>query len=591
VAAGRARGSLLLRGGRVINVFSNEILTADVLIAGRLVAAVGPDLGADADEVIDLAGAHLAPGLIDGHVHLESSLVTPEKYADAVLPRGVTSVVCDPHEIANVAGEQGVRWLLDATEELALDVYVTVPSCVPSTPFETTGADFELDAMERLLRHPRVVGVAEIMSFAAVVAGAPDVLAKAALAASNSLPADGHAPGLRGRALQAYVASGIASDHESTTLDEGLEKLRAGLFLMIREGSVSRDLANHLPLLDPRHGERIGFVTDDRLPPDLLTEGGVDHLVRSAIKAGADPAYAVRCASHNNANHYRLARRGAVAAGFFADLVVLGDLTAFTAAAVYKDGRLVARGGELVSRPRPEASPNLHGPESDGVVDRTVRLGGLKGSAFAIAAPADGESLLCIGASGNQLVTRRLTVNPKVENGRVIADLDNDVLKLACVERHGRGGGVGLGLVNGFGLRAGALASSVGHDHHNLMVVGATDADMLLACRRLEALGGGFVIVEDGAVLGELALPLAGLLTDAPLEDVAAALERLDAIAASLGNRLPSPFMALSFLGLAVIPKLKLTDRGLVDVERGALVDLVAGNRGLADGGAQSPND
>ena len=552
-----------------MNVFSNELLEADVLLAGRLVAAVGPDLGAEADAVVDLDGAYVTPGLIDGHLHLESSLVTPEQYAATVLPRGVTAVVCDPHEIANVAGEAGVSWLLDATADLQLDVWVTVPSCVPSTSLETAGADFDLAAMSRLIAHERVVGVAEIMSFPDVVAGSEQVLAKAALAEEHGLVAEGHAPGLRGRGLQAYVAAGIGSEHESTAADEGLEKLRAGLFLMIREGSVTRDLAAHLQLVEPRHGERIGFVTDDRLPHDLLTEGGVDHLVREAVRGGADPAYAVRCASHNNALHYRLPRRGAVAAGYFADLAVVPDLAAFRPTLVYKDGEMVARDGRPVAR-----AQQLFGAD-DAVVRDTVRLpADLSAASFAVPVPTGAGATRCVVALPNQIVTGSELVEPPLEGGLALADPDNDLAKLACVERHGRTGGVATCFVKGFGLKRGALATSVGHDHHNLLVVGVDDDDMLAACRRLAELGGGFLAVNGGEVLAELPLPLAGLVTNAPLPQVAAQLATLDEVAAGLGVTLPAPFMALSFLGLAVIPELKLTDLGLVDAAAGELVAL-----------------
>lgn len=576
VAAGRRAGTLLFKNAKVVNVFTNEIVTSDVLLAGRLIAAVCPGLADAADRVLDLDGAYLAPGLIDGHLHLESALVTPAGYARAVVGRGVTGVVCDPHEVANVAGEAGVSWLLAATEGLPLDVWVTVPSCVPSSPFETVGADFPLAAMERLLEHPRVVGVAEIMSYAEVVAGDAAVLAKAALAESRAMPAEGHAPGLSGRALQAYLASGIGSDHESTTLEEGREKLRAGAFLMVREGSVTRDLAALLPLIEPNSGDRIGFVTDDRLPHDLLNEGGVDHVLRSAIAGGVDPAYAFRCATLNNASHYRLARRGAVAPGYFADLVVFGSLADFRADSVYKDGRLVATDGVVA----PAELVDRTGVAADAAVTHSVKPPPLSPGALRLGVPSAADrgagTVRCIVVVDNQIITTTRRVVPRVVEGAIVADVERDILKLACIERHGRTGGVGVGLVSGFGLTAGALASSVGHDHHNLMVVGVEDDDMLAAVARLRYLGGGLVVIEGGKVVAELALPLAGLITYQPLEVVKDALDALDLAAGSLGNRLPSPFMALSFLGLPVIPSLRLTDMGLVDVELGRLVTLLS---------------
>lgn len=580
VAAGREPGTLLLTNARVVNVFTNEVVTSDVLLAGRLIAAVCPDIDDAAATRIDLDGAYLTPSLIDGHVHLESSLVTPASYARAVLPRGVTGVVCDPHEIANVAGEAGVEWLLASTHELQFDVWVTVPSCVPSTLFETIGADFPLAAMERLLAQPRVVGVAELMSYPDVVAGSSETLAKVALAELRGMPAEGHAPALGGRALNAYLASGIGSDHESTTLEEGREKLRAGAFLMVREGSVTRDLAALQPLVDVGAGDRIGFVTDDRLPHDLLSEGGVDHVVRAAIAGGADPAYALRCATYNVALHYRLPRRGAVAPGYFADLVVCDDLAAFMPSRVYRHGALVARDGattEAVRQSAPRATPDT--------IVASVNLPRLSVDALRLEAPGrrtvdtdGGENgpgaVRCIVAIENQILTRTELVVPTVIDGAIVADPERDLLKLACIERHGRNGGISVGLVSGFGLRRGALGSSVGHDHHNLMLVGADDHDMLVAAEHLRAMAGGFVVVADGRVIADLPLPLAGLITDEPLETVRAALDALDDAAEAIGNRLPSPFMALSFLGLPVIPSLRLTDMGLVDVEAGRLVPL-----------------
>jgi len=576
VAMGVSAATWRLERGRVVNVFTNEIVDAAVLLAGRLVAAVltrVPGGYPEAERVHDLGGALVRPGYVDGHVHLESSLVTPAQYARCLLPRGVTGVVCDPHELANVAGEEGVRWLLDASAELPFDVWVTVPSCVPSSPFETVGGEFGPAAMERLMDDPRVVGVAELMSFSDVIAGDEEVLAKAFLGEERGLCVEGHAPSLVGPGLQAYLASGVASDHESTTLEEGREKLRSGAFLMIREGSVTRDLDALMPLVDSRNGDRVGFVTDDRLPHDLLHEGGVDLLVQRAVLAGMDPAYAARCASYNVANHFGLPRRGAVAAGYVADLAVCRDLTAMPEL-VFKEGVLVARDGELLEGASGDAGWGV----GDGVPTallRSVRLPRLTEESFRLTAPA-GKARV-IRATPNQILTRGETALPTVEEGLVVADPTRDLLKLACVERHGKGGAVGVGLVSGFGMGRGALASSVGHDHHNLMCVGANDADMLVACSRLRDLGGGLVAIDEGVVLAELPLPFGGLLTDLTLEDTRDLLDDLDAAARALGCELPSPYMALSFLGLAVIPELRLTDLGLVDVTARKLVPFGAG--------------
>lgn len=572
VASGREKASLLLAGGQLVNVFTNEVHPADVLLAGRLIAGIfDPDDGEatarrrNAVEVLDLHGAFVAPGLIDGHVHIESSLVSAAEYARGVLGRGVVGVVCDPHEIANVAGEPGVRWLLDATAELPFDVWVTVPSCVPSSPFETVGAEFGLDAMRRLTAHPRVVGVAELMSYPDVVAGHEVALAKARLGEERSLTVEGHAPGLTGAPLQAYLASGVGSDHEATRVEEGLDKLRSGAVLLVREGSVTRDLDALLPLVHESHGDRVAFVTDDRLPHDLLAEGAVDLLVRRAVAAGVNPAYAVRCASLNVASHYRLPRRGAVAAGYFADIAVVPDLAAFAPSTVLKEGKVVAVDGDVSPAVLPQRTEEL-----DETVLNTVVLPDLTAGSLRLAAP--GGSVRCVVALPNSILTSQRAVVPTVEDGAVVADPARDLLKLACVERHGKNGNVAVGLVSGFGLSAGALATSVGHDHHNLMLVGAEDADMLAAARRLAELGGGFVAVHRGEVLAELPLPLGGLMTNRSLAATRADLDALDEAARSLGCVLPSPYMALSFLGLAVVPELRLTDMGLVDVPQGRLV-------------------
>ena len=565
VAMGRRTGSLLLKNARLVNVFTLEIQHTHILLAGRLVAAVGLEYAqARAEEVVDLEGRWVAPGLIDGHVHLESSLVSPAEYARGVVPRGVTGVVTDPHEIGNVAGVAGIEWLAEASEGLPLEVWITVPSSVPSTPLETSGATLGLAEIERLLAHPRVVGVAELMSFPAILAAEAGELEKVILAERFRKSPEGHAPTLMGPALQGYLASGITSDHESTTLEEGRAKLEAGCFLMVREGSTTRNLEALAPLMQPRYGDRIGLVTDDRLPSDLLAEGGVDFLVRKAIGLGADPAYAIRAGSWNVARHYRLVRRGAVAPGFQADLVVLDDLHDFRAQAVYQRGQRVAQAGRLVV-----ALPKTSASEA---VSQTVRLSDLHPQDLRI--PAEVGKVRVIRAIPHQVLTAEEHLQPTIHNGEIVADPSRDLAKLVCFERHGKNGQIGKGLVTAFGLQRGALACTVGHDHHNLMAVGVSDTDIVTAARRLLALGGGMVAVADGQVLAELALPIAGLMTDEPLEVVNRKLEALAQAAQSMGVTLPDPYMVLSFLGLAVIPELRLTDFGLVDVHKGALVPL-----------------
>ncbi len=566
VAAGRRAGTRLFAHARVVNVITGEIQDGGVLLAGRLIAGVGNACAdAAAEEIIDLEGRWLVPGLIDGHVHLESSLVAPGEYARAVVPRGVTGVVCDPHEIGNVAGVDGIRWFLDASEGLPLDIWVAMPSCVPSSPLETSGARLGLDEIISFMDHPRVVGVAELMDVHGVVAGRDEVLAKALLAEMYRKVCDGHAPLVRHRSLQAYLTAGVASDHESTDLEEALEKLRAGCFLMVREGSVSRNLEALVPLIQTRYNDRIGLVTDDRLPNDLLDEGSVDFLVRRAIRLGADPVLAVRCATWNVARHFHLPRRGAIAPGYLADFAVVDDLDRFHVRAVYKEGGRVAEDGHLQA-----AIPSL--PAATTTMRQTVRIPDLSLSSFRLAAGT--TPVRCLKLVPGQILTEQVWIDPRRANGEVVADPARDVAKLVCVERHGRARTIGVGLVTGFGLREGALASTVAHDHHNLMAVGTRDDDILAACRRLREIDGGFVAVAGGEVKAELPLPLGGLMTDRPLAAVRHRLDALEAAARGLGVSIPSPFMALSFLGLPVIRELRLTDLGLVDVASGRVVPL-----------------
>lgn len=560
-ACGRRPGSLLLQNVRLVNVYSAEIYEADVLLAGRLIAGVGH--GFAAEQVLDLAGYTLLPGLIDGHMHLESSLVEALEYARAVVPRGVTAVVCDPHEIANVLGLEGVRYILRSAAGLPLDVFATASSCVPATALETAGAAFGLDEIATVLDLPEVVGVAELMNFPGIVAGDPDQLAKAFLAETRGLVADGHAPGLTGPGLHAYAVAGVRSDHECITAEEAVEKLRAGLTVMIREASGAHNLEALLPAVTTANSDRFLLVTDDVLPHDLVRQGGVDHAVRRAVARGLDPITAVQMATLNPARYFGLARRGAVAPGHLADLVAVEDLQELRAHLVFKEGRLVARDGELLA--------SLPG-RRDGAVRDTVRLPALTPDRLAL--HHAGGPARVIGLMPGQITTRQLIVTPKVERGQAVPDPERDLAKLVVIERHGRSGRVGAGLVNGFGLTRGALASTVAHDSHNLVACGMNDADILVAARALAECGGGFAVADGGRVLARLPLPVAGLMSTESLEVVIAGLDDLNAAARALGVQLENPFMALSFLALPVIPELKLTDAGLVDVARGQVVPL-----------------
>ncbi len=568
VAGSQEAADLKIVNARVLNVVTQEEILGSVAVAGRLIVAVGP--AADeiqARETVDADGRYLVPGLIDGHLHIESSLVTPAAYAEAVLPRGVTAVVWDPHEIANVCGRAGIDWVLESVQGLPLSVMVTVPSCVPSTTLETSGAQISVAEIEELLQQERVVGVAEIMSFPDVIAATDDSLSKVMAAARARKAADGHAPGIAGLSVAAYHGAGIGSDHECTTYEEALEKLRAGAFLMIREGSTTRDLKALLPLLTPEHADRVGFVTDDRLPEDLLSEGGVDCLVRMAIAGGVAPTLAVRAATWNTARYFGLQRRGAVLPGYFADFMLLDDLPSFRANEVFVSGTRVAEGGRVTE---PIARPVV----SAQAVRRTVKVGDITPNRLRIPYPDSACEARVIVPIASQILTRERRIQPYHVNGEALADPSSDIAKIFCVERHGRNGNVAAALVAEFGIRRGALAISVAHDHHNIIGVGVSDEDILLAVARLSKLEGGLVAIESGKVLAELSLPIAGLLSELSLADVRDKMQELDAAAASLGVTMPAPYMALSFLGLPVIPSLKLTDHGLVDVTAGRIVPV-----------------
>ena len=554
VARGDAPADLLLRNGRLLNVFTGQIETADVAVFAGRIAGVGP--GYAAAETIDLDGAYVAPGLIDAHVHIESSLCVPAQFAAAVLPRGVTTVVADPHEIANVAGVAGVRYMAAASRGLPLDVKLMAPSCVPATPLATAGAAVSADEIALLLSDGTCHGLAEVMNFPGVVAGDADLRSK--VAAARGRPVDGHCPGLRDQPLNAYVAAGIHTDHESVTVDEAAEKLSRGLYLLIREATNARNLDALLPLVMPANGRRICFCTDDRTPGDLLADGGIDHMIRRAIAFGLDPVEAFRLATLNTAECYGLHDRGAIAPGRRADLMVFDDLQSPTARLVFAAGRSVA-----------SYVPTDHTPPPAVLGTCRTSLDQLD-----LRIVARGRRVRVIGSRPDQLLTDHLILDATVVGDHAVADPSRDVLKMAVVERHRCTDNVGLGFIRGIGLRRGAIAGTVAHDHHNLVAVGADDVSMHTAMRAAAADGGGLAVADGDRVLARLPLPVAGLMSDRPVAEVRAGYDALLAAAASLGSPLHDPFMALSFMALEVIPSLKLTDKGLVDVDRFAPVDL-----------------
>jgi adenine deaminase len=550
VARGDEPADLVVRGGQVLCVFTREWLHADVAVVDGWIAGLGDYRGR---EELDASGRYVVPGFIDAHMHLESSKLLVDEFARLVLPLGTTAVVADPHEIANVLGTDGVHWLLDACAGLPLDVYFMASSCVPASRFESPRRGLTIGDLEGLLRRRRVIGLAEMMNFPGVIAGDPDELAKLTLAAH----VDGHAPGVLGRDLNAYAAAGIRSDHEAFTAEEGRERLRAGLWLLIREGSAARNLAALAPLVLEFGPSRMAFCTDDREPEHIADDGHVNTIVRDAVALGVRPEDALVMASHHPALWHGLANLGAVAPGYRADLLLLPDLERFVPDVVLKAGRPPA---EIERPPVPEW------------VKHTVRVRPVAAEDLAIA--SDGARIRVIGLVAGQIVTESLLDEPTVEDGRAVADPARDLAKIAVIERHLGTGRIGLGFVRGFGLERGALASTFSHDAHNIVTVGMSDSEMARAVARLAELGGGIVVVDAGEVLAELPLPVAGILSDAPLAEVLAASHAVVAAAAALGTTAESPFQVLAFLALSVIPSLKLTDRGLVDVDRFELVPL-----------------
>jgi adenine deaminase len=563
VARGDEPADLVVRGGRVLSVFTREWLETDVAIVDGFIAGLGDYEGR---KEIAAAGRFVVPGFIDAHMHLESPKLLPDEFARLVLPLGTTAVVADPHELANVLGTDGVHWLLDFCAELPLDVYFMAPSSVPASRFESPRRALDEGDLEGLLRRRRVLGLAEMMSFPGVIAGDPHELAKLGL--SGATHVDGHAPGVLGKQLNAYAAAGIRSDHEALTLEEGRERLRAGMWLLIREASMARNLHALLPLVAELGPARIAFCTDDKDPDDIAEGGHINGMVRDAVAAGIAAEDALIVASLNAALWHGLGHLGALAPGYQADVLVLPDLESFRPELVLKAGREIAEIG------RSEV------PEW---VKHTVRIGPVESERFRIDW-SDGAKARVIGIVPDQVVTESLVEEPTVRDGEAVADPTRDLAKIAVLERHLGTGRIGLGFLGGFGLQRGALGSTVAHDAHNIVVVGTNDADMAKAVERLAELGGGIVAVEDGEVLAELPLPVGGLLSDLPLADVIERSRACTRAAEGLGCTGSTPFLTMSFLALSVIPSLKITDQGLVDVDRFELVPLKANDLDHLDG-------
>jgi adenine deaminase len=556
-ARGEIEADLVIAGGLVGNVYTGEWLQQNIALYDGVIVGLGDYAGPR----MEVPGRYLVPGFIDGHFHLESSMLTPRELARALVPLGTTTIVADPHEIANVWGSRGLDYLLAASSGLPLDIFFMLPSCVPASPLSTSGAILEAADLSPYVAHSRVLGLAEVMNFPGTVAGDPQILEKIGLYPNG--PVDGHAPLLSGKALNAYRLAGIGSDHECTALTEAQEKLRLGFTLMIREGSLAKNLVDLLPAVTPATLGRSLLVSDDCHPEDLLQRGHLDHLLRLAVSRGLDPLSAITMVTLNPASYFGTRDRGAMAPGMAGDLVVLRDLKEFRADKVWKKGRLVAEAGRLLPEVDLPDYPAPFSPLQVGFLDTKT-----------LAPQATGDLVKVIGLVPGQLLTEKLVMPTPVRNGRLGTDVERDLLKLAVVERHHRSGRVGLGLVKGFGIKKGALASTVAHDSHNLVLLGVSEEDMIAAANHLVKLGGGLAVVAEGQVLADLPLPVAGLLSLASLEKVAQAHGRLKEAYRSLGGTLPDPFMELSFLSLEVIPALKLTDLGLVDVNRFQVVSL-----------------
>ena len=551
VARGDEIADVVIEGGKVFSVFTREWLETEVAICDGYVAGLGEYAG---KEVIHAAGKYVVPGLIDAHMHLETVKLLVNEFARLVLPMGTTTVVADPHEIANVLGTDGIHWLADVADEVPLDIFFMASSCVPASTFESPRRGFTLGDLQGLLRRRRVIGLAEMMNYPGVVSGDPHELGKLELESSH---VDGHAPGLLGPGLQAYAAAGIRSDHECYTAEEGRQRLRAGMWVLIREATAARNLEALAPLVEEFGPHRLALCTDDREPEHIAETGHMNHVVRRAVELGISAEDALMMATLNPALWHGLREFGAVAPGYVADLLLLPDLETFEPDTVLKRGATV------------EDYPNPEVPEW---VRNTVRVAPTASNDFAI--PWQGGEARVIGLIEGQIVTDELREEPKVEGGFAVADTENDVLKIAVVERHLGTGRIGLGFVKGFGLERGAIATSLSHDAHNIVVVGADDGDMARAVQRLAEIGGGLVVIAERGVQAELPLPVAGILSDAPYEEVVELSDACLAAARELGCEFSAPFQTLSFLALSVIPKLKITDRGLVDVDAFDLVPL-----------------
>lgn len=547
VAAGREKADLVLKNAKYLNVFSNEFLCGDIAVANGLIAGVGKY---DGKTEIDVSGKLVLPGFIDAHIHLESSMVTPAEFAKAVVAHGTTTVITDPHEITNVMGIDGVEYMIQASQNLPIDVHFMMPSCVPATEIDESGAELDCKDIDLYLDNKKVLGLAEMMNYVGVINGDKNVLSKIVTSQAHHKKIDGHAPELSGNDLNAYIAAGVYSDHECSTFENALEKLRKGQFIMIREGTAAHNLKALMPLLTQQYYSRCMFATDDKHPNDLLYGGHIDYIVKQALKNGADPIVALKTATHHAARYFLLNNKGAIASGYLADIVVVDNLEDFNVETVFKRGKLVFD-GEVKDFSAPTVDEELAQKCFD-----TFHLDSVTPSSFKV----DGK-LGLIGLVGGELLTRNLGTADKI-------DVENDILKIACIERHKGTNHIGVGYVKGYSLKSGAVATSVAHDSHNIITVGCNDDDIAVAVNAIKDSKGGIAVVENGKIKALLELPIAGLMSDEPLTTVNEKLENAKSSAYELGaDKSIDPFMTLSFLSLPVIPSLRITTKGVFDAE------------------------
>lgn len=561
VSKGDDLADLVLKNAKLVNVLSEEIYETDIAIIDDKIAGISK--GYKGKEEIDLKGAYVSPSFIDGHVHLESSMLMPAEFAKLVLPSGTTTVIADPHEISNVMGLQGISFMREATKNLPLDVYMMLPSCVPATDLETSGVDLNSYDLALLIDAPWVLGIAEMMNFPGVINCDKSVLSKIQLGIEKHKRVDGHAPHLYGKDLDAYIASGVASDHECTTPEEAIEKLRLGMYLMIREATGARDLEPLIPVLKNYNTRKCMFVTDDRHPKHLSKH--ISRMVKKAVRLGVNPIKAIQMASINTAEYFKLSNVGAIAPGYKADIAVFDNLETFEPAMVFKNGKLAAKNGKMTVDMTELKPPALRG---------SVNIKYLNKEDLQIKIPQGKSNIKVINVIPQQLITK-LSIEPaKEKNGFAVSDTENDVLKIIVIERHKATGNIGRGFVKGFGLKSGAIASTVAHDSHNMIVIGTNDDDMYYAAVELVKSQGGKIIVENGKTLSHLELPVAGLMSDLPTDEVLEKISNLEKASEKIGCKIADPFMSMAFLSLSVIPEIKITDKGLIDVNKFEITDL-----------------